>query len=132
MDEMQAAILRAKLPFLEGWNERRRQIAGMYKKNLTNFVFIRENSYGKPCYHLFVVKSPERDRLLAFLQSRGIQALIHYPVPVNRQKAFPWQKDELFSGTEQLAAEVLSIPVYPELSDEEAENIIATLHDFKQ
>jgi dTDP-4-amino-4,6-dideoxygalactose transaminase len=132
MDEIQAAILCAKLPYLKEWNERRRQIAGMYKKNLPNFEFIRENSYGTPCYHLFVVKSPERDRLMAFLQSHGIQALIHYPVPVNRQKAFPWQKDELFNGTGQLAAEVLSIPVYPELSDEEAENIIATLHDFKQ
>jgi dTDP-4-amino-4,6-dideoxygalactose transaminase len=132
MDEIQAAILRAKLPYLNGWNERRRQIAGMYKKNLPDFEFIRENSYGMPCYHLFVVKSPERDRLLAFLQSHGIQALIHYPIPVNQQKAFPWQKDELFGGTGQLAMEVLSIPVYPELSDEEAENIIATLHDFKQ
>ena len=87
---------------------------------------------GKACYHLFVIKSRFRDQLLTFLHSHGIQALIHYPVPVNRQKAFPWQKDEQFTGTEQLAATVLSIPVYPELSDEDAENIITILHAFKQ
>ncbi len=132
MDEIQAAILRVKLTYLDVWNDRRRQIAGLYASKLTDFELIRENGYGKACYHLFVIKSRFRDQLLTFLHSHGIQALIHYPVPVNRQKAFPWQKDELFTGTEQLAATVLSIPVYPELSDEDAENIITTLHAFKQ
>jgi dTDP-4-amino-4,6-dideoxygalactose transaminase len=132
MDEMHAAVLRAKLPYLTAWNERRRQIAGMYRKKMTDFELIRENAYGSPCYHLFVIKSPERDQLLAFLKNRGIQALIHYPVPINRQKAFRWQKDEVFSGTEQLASAVLSLPVYPELTDKEAENIITALHAFSK
>jgi dTDP-4-amino-4,6-dideoxygalactose transaminase len=95
------------------------------------FGKIKENEYGSSNYHLFVLKSPERDRLLTYLQKNGVQALIHYPVPINRQKAFPWQKEEAFYATESLASTVLSIPVYPELTGEEAENIISTLHAFK-
>jgi dTDP-4-amino-4,6-dideoxygalactose transaminase len=131
LDEIQAAILRVKLGYLEVWNERRVAIAERYTRELGQFGIIRNNPYGRPCFHLFVIKSPERDRLMHFLQDHGIQALIHYPVPVNRQKAFMWQKEEDFRATGQLAATVLSIPVYPELSDEEAENIITTLHAFK-
>ena len=131
MDEIQAAVLRIKLRYLDAWNDRRRQIAGMYTRKLKDLELIRNNDYGIPCYHLFVIKSPVRDQLLSFLQNHGIQALIHYPVPVNRQKAFPWQKDEVFSGTGHLASVVLSIPVYPELTDQEADNIISTIHDFR-
>ena len=132
MDEIQAAVLRTKLNYLAAWNDRRRQIAEIYRETLEEAQVIRKNQYGNPCYHLFVIKSPERDALISFLQSRGIQALIHYPVPVNRQKAFPEQKNEIFSGSEYLASVVASIPVYPELTDEEAENIISTLHAFRK
>jgi len=130
LDEIQAAILRAKLPFLPGWNMRRRQIAARFTEALTVFNPIRQNSYGNSCFHLFVIRSPKRDLLLQYLQKNGIQALIHYPVPVNRQNAFPWQKNETFLGTEQLASSVLSIPIYPELSDEEVEKIITILYAF--
>jgi dTDP-4-amino-4,6-dideoxygalactose transaminase len=131
MDELQAAILRVKLNYLTAWNERRREIAALYAEKLPMFAKIEENGYGSSNYHLYVLKSRERDRLLSYLQKNGIQALIHYPVPINRQKAFPWQKEEIFPHTEELAATVLSIPVYPELTDEEAENIIITLHAFQ-
>ena len=130
MDEIQAAVLRVKLNHLSNWNDRRREIAALYSERLPMFEKIRENDYGSPIYHLFVLKSRERNRLLSYLQNNGIQALIHYPVPINRQKAFQWQKEEIFPNTEELAATVISIPVYPELTNEEAENIILTLHAF--
>jgi len=132
MDEIQAAILRAKLRLLDEWNARRRQIASVYAKSLTEYDIIHENSYGQSCYHLFVIRCNEREALMSHLQKRGINALIHYPVPVNRQKAFPHQKDESFPGTELLAATVLSIPIYPELYDEEVQTIISALHEFKR
>ena len=132
LDEIQAAFLRAKLPHLDGWNERRRQIAATYRKRLKTVECIRENSYGTPNYHLFVVKSRQRDKLLKYLQGKEIQALIHYPVPINQQKAFPWQKEEKFPATEKLANSVLSIPVYPELTDEEVEKIITEINGFKE
>jgi len=130
MDEIQAAVLRVKLNHLSNWNDRRREIAALYTEGLPMFEKISENDYGSPIYHLFVLKSRERNRLLSYLQKNGIQALIHYPVPINRQKAFLWQKEEIFPNTEELAATVISIPVYPELTNEEAENIILTLHAF--
>lgn len=131
MDELQAAVLRVKLHFLPAWNERRLKIADLFAENINNMDVITRNDYGIPSYHLFVIKCAERDRLMSFLSDSGIQSLIHYPVPVNRQKAFRGQKNEVFSGTEHLASTVLSIPVYPELSDEETEYIITTLHAFK-
>jgi dTDP-4-amino-4,6-dideoxygalactose transaminase len=132
MDEIQAAVLRVKLNYLAKWNDRRREIAAMYNERLTTFGNIMQNDYGSSNYHLFVLKSPERDRLLSYLQKNGIQGLIHYPVPVNRQKAFPWQKEEVFHHTEELASTVFSIPVYPELAIDDAEYIINTLHAFNQ
>jgi len=132
MDEIQAAILRAKLRFLDEWNIRRREIASIYARSLTEYDIIQENSYGQSCYHLFVIRCNQREALMSHLQKCGINALIHYPVPVNRQKAFPHQKDESFPGTELLASTVLSIPIYPELYDEEVQTIISALHEFKR
>ena len=131
LDEIQAAILRVKLKHLEGWNARRREIAAIYRKKLTSVECIRENSYGTPNYHLFVVKCRERDRLIDHLSTKGIQALIHYPVPVNQQNAFPWQKAESFPATVNLAAHVLSLPIYPELTNAEVESIISTVNGFR-
>jgi dTDP-4-amino-4,6-dideoxygalactose transaminase len=132
MDEIQAAILRAKLQLLDKWNARRREIASVYTKNLVDYDLVRENSYGESCYHLFVIRCDERESLISFLQKRSISALIHYPVPVNRQKAFLHQKEEAFPGTEKLSSTVLSIPIYPELYDEEIKTIISALHEFKR
>ena len=131
MDELQAAILREKLRFLDQWNNRRREIAGKYRKSLKGFEIIKENEYGDPCYHLFVIKSNSRDALIAYLQQKGINALIHYPVPVSRQKAFPYHKEEVFAVTEDLASRVLSIPIFPEITDEETEYIISALNEYK-
>ncbi len=133
LDEIQAAVLRVKLSYLEGWNARRREIAGLYRKKLSKVECIRENSYGTPNYHLFVVKCKERERekLIEYLKEKEIQALIHYPVPINKQNAFPWQKTDSFPATEHLSACVLSLPVYPELTNLEVESIIFAVNSFR-
>jgi dTDP-4-amino-4,6-dideoxygalactose transaminase len=131
LDELQAAILKVKLKYLEKWNERRRMIALEYRKKLTTVECIRENTYGTPNYHLFVVKCRERDRLIEYLKEKEIQTLIHYPVPINKQNAFYWQKAENFPATEHLADHVLSLPIYPELTNEEVEYIISAVNGFR-
>ena len=81
---------------------------------------------------MFVIKSNSRDALISYLQQKGINALIHYPVPVSRQKAFPHHKEEVFAVTEDLASRVLSIPIFPEITDEETEYIISALNEYKE
>ncbi|HLP48621.1 MAG TPA: DegT/DnrJ/EryC1/StrS family aminotransferase [Candidatus Kapabacteria bacterium] len=118
LDEIQAAILKVKLKYLDTWNEKRRHLAASYREKLSSVSCLQENVYGLPVYHLFVIKTKNRDKLMAYLQSRDIQTLIHYPVPMNKQKGFGMQTDELFPAAARFAAEILSIPIYPELAEE--------------
>jgi dTDP-4-amino-4,6-dideoxygalactose transaminase len=131
LDEIQAAILRVKLKYLDTWNQKRRCIARIYRERIKTVDFIDENDYGQPCYHLFVIKCKDRERLIEYLNKIGINVLIHYPVPVNRQKAFIRQKNEHFPGTEFLSSQVLSLPIYPELANGEIETIISAINEFK-
>lgn len=130
LDEVQAAILRVKLQYLDKWNLRRRAIADLYRKGLKGVACLTEHDYGQVNYHLFVVKTPRRDALSAWLEKEGIKTLIHYPVPINEQKAFPGQKDEIMTCTREFAASILSLPMYPELTDREVENIIEKINLF--
>ena len=133
LDEMQAAILRVKLKYLEGWNNQRRQQAHYYRNHLKSVKCLRENSYGAPVYHLFVIKTPGRDRVVDYLKSQGIQSLIHYPVPIHRQKAFPGKanKDERYPHAERFADEIVSIPIYPELNEGDREKIVKVINEFR-
>jgi dTDP-4-amino-4,6-dideoxygalactose transaminase len=138
LDEMQAAILRVKLKLLDQWNKKRYEHAAYYRDRLKRVSYLRENGYGTPVYHLFVVKSGDRDGLLTHLQENGIRTLIHYPVPVHQQKGFPRNnKDNKkiapgeYANTERFAGEILSIPIYPELSEESRERIAEAVESFK-
>lgn len=131
LDEIQAAILNVKLKYLGQGNQERHEIAQTYKKNLQTVECLTEESYGTHCNHLFVVKSQHRDRLAEYLQNKGIQTFIHYPIPVNRQKAFSWQKDEIFENSSQFADSILSLPIHPGLSKQHIDQIIQTVNDFK-
>jgi dTDP-4-amino-4,6-dideoxygalactose transaminase len=133
LDEMQAAILRVKLPYLEDWNNQRRQQAQYYQNHLESVQCLKENSYGAPVYHLFVIKTPERDRMVDYLKSQGIQCLIHYPVPIHQQKAFPGKasENEMYPYTERFAREIVSIPIYPGLSEEDREKIVKVINEFR-
>jgi len=131
LDEIQAAILRVRLKYLDDGNSRRREIAMFYKENLNNVECLEENSYGNAVYHLFVIKTLFRDSLIKYLEDRGIQTLIHYPIPVNKQESFMSQKDEIFPSTNIFANSILSIPIYPELKTEEIEIIVRAINEYK-
>ena len=90
LDELQAAILRAKLPHLDEWNQRRRSLAKLYDELIDGEIVAKpvEREYSKHVYHLYVIRHKHRDKLQQYLTNRGIQTLIHYPVPVHMQKAY--------------------------------------------
>ena len=144
LDEMQAAILRVKLRHLDAGNERRREIASLYNAGLVTADVVcpivraeyepRTNELvrGGHVYHLYVVRSKQRDALQAHLKARGVGTQIHYPIPVHLQEAYA----DLGLGpgsypvAEQAAREVLSIPIYPELADAEAREVIEAIESF--
>ncbi len=130
LDEMQAAILRVKLPYLDKWNNRRREIAQMYRQGLRNVECLTEHEYGRMNYHLFVIKAQKRDELLAYLNDKGINSLIHYPVPINEQKSFPGQKDEKMQNTISFASSILSLPIHPALTNDEVNTVIDAINKF--
>ena len=122
LDELQAAILRVKLSRLDEWNEKRRRLAKLYNELLahTNIVLPFERTYAKHAYHLFVIRLVERDKCRRLLQKRGIQTQMHYPLPVHKQKPYKeFENADDLSNTEVICNEVLSLPLYPSLTDEE-------------
>jgi len=122
LDELQAAILRVKLSRLDEWNEKRRRLAELYKELLehTDVVLPFEGTYAKHAYHLFVIRLDERDKCQRLLKKRGIQTGIHYPIPVYNQKAYTeFENAKDLSVTEVVCNEILSLPLYPLLTDEE-------------
>jgi dTDP-4-amino-4,6-dideoxygalactose transaminase len=135
LDELQAAILRAKLPFLDIENEQRRRIAKIYQtlQGTAGLAFQRGLQESNPVYHQFVVSTPQRESLRAWLDLSGIKTLVHYPVPVHRQRAF--QGSAICVGslanTEHAASSVLSLPIYPELPEEAAERVVSAIQGWE-
>lgn len=134
LDEVQAAVLRVKLRHLEEWNDKRRGHARLYGELLKGIPVTTpvECPGNKHVYHLYVTRAPRRDELQAWLKERGISAGIHYPVPVHRQMAlqsFGYGQGRL-PVTEHVVNEVLSLPMYAELSDLEIEYVVDSLKAF--
>jgi dTDP-4-amino-4,6-dideoxygalactose transaminase len=122
LDELQAAILRVKLSRLDDWNEKRRRLAQLYKEILgqTDVMLPSEKRYAKHAYHLFVIRLAGRDNCQRFLQKGGVQTQIHYPIPVHKQKAYAaFEGTKDLSVTQTISNEILSLPLYPSLTDEE-------------
>ncbi|MGI5837812.1 MAG: DegT/DnrJ/EryC1/StrS family aminotransferase [Chloroflexota bacterium] len=132
LDEMQAAVLRVKLRYLNSWNEARRAKAKLYDSMLKGVVPPIEAEYARHVYHLYVVRSAHRDKLQSYLAKQGIGSLIHYPVPVHLQDAY--RDLGLSRGhlpvTEQCADEILSLPLYPELPDEQIAEVAEAIAQF--
>lgn len=126
LDELQAAILKVKLPNLDEWNERRRRLARLYIEMLerTGVVTPVEKSYAKHVYHLFVVRLSKRDECQRYLQKHGVQTHIHYPIPVHKQKAYAGRgvKTNL-PVTESVCTAILSLPLHPFLAPEEVADV---------
>jgi dTDP-4-amino-4,6-dideoxygalactose transaminase len=136
LDTLQAAILRVKLPRLDGWNERRRCLAKAYREHLADLPFglPQPESDGRHVYHLFVIEVDGRDRLRATLTDAGIETGIHYPIPVHRQPVLErlGYLVGAFPETEQLAARSLSLPMYPELPLNHLEHVAMSIRGWLQ
>ena len=133
LDELQAAFLRKKLEHLNRWNEWRRRLAQIYHDSLGKSVVKPiEKDYAYHIYHLYVIRSQHRDDLQKYLMKNGIQTLIHYPVPVHLQQAYYDLniKPESLPITEKYAAEILSLPMYPELKDDDVFYVADKINDF--
>ena len=134
LDELQAAMLRAKLVHLDKWNESRRALAKRFDTLLHDLPITlpQPAAWGKHVFHLYVIRTAQRDQLCAFLAERGIQTIIHYPVPVHMQEAY--RDLNIPAGSlpeaEKAAREIVSLPFYPEMHDEEIEYLAATLKEF--
>ena len=125
LDELQAAILRVGLTHLARFTDRRRELAAFYRRELRDvpgLTLPEEQPYARAVFHLFVVRHAKRDALVTALKDRGIGTLIHYPIPLHLQPALhPFGgKPGDYPVTEKAAAEILSLPLYPELSDAQA------------
>lgn len=134
LDEIQAVVLRVKLPHLAVWNESRRKHAYLYNELLkgTPAVIPTVCSANTPVYHLYVISTPKRDDLQAFLKERGVFTGIHYPIPVHLQKAmeFLGYKQGDFPVTEKVTSEILSLPMFAELEDEQIQEVVEGIKAF--
>lgn len=134
LDELQAAILRVKLKYLDGWNTLRRNIAESYKKNICNKLISApvEADFSYHAYHLFVIKCSKRNILQKYLLENGIETLIHYPVPVHMQEAYSdlgYSRGN-FPVAESYADEILSLPLYPYIPEENLSYIVQVINQF--
>lgn len=134
MDELQAAILRAKLPHLDIDNDRRRRIAGRYDEAFRDFpltlLAARPGTTSAP--HLYAVRTRQRDELRSHLTARGIETAIHYPLPLHLQPAYAFlggRRGE-FPVSEEASETVLSLPLYPTLSDDQIDAVISAVGEF--
>jgi len=134
LDELQAVVLRAKLKHLSEWNEARRHHAALYTELFDPMLVTTpvEMENARHIYHLYVIRVPERDKLQKYLKDNGIFTGIHYPIPIHQQKAFSglgYQTGD-FPETEIAVTEILSLPMFAELSDENIERVVNTIHTF--
>ncbi len=132
-----AAIGRVQLRHLESWNERRRAIAGLYSQELKGLKEIGTpplaNQDSTPVFHLYVIRTKRRDELASYLSQKGVETAIHYPVPIHLQPVYIQMyghKEGSFPVAERLGSTVLSLPMFPEMKDEEARYVTEQIKGF--
>ena len=135
LDEIQAAILSVKLKYLDKWNTNRQQIVNKYIKQIDNkyIVLPKKLDNVNHVYHQFIIRCERRDELQKHLKNCGIDTMIHYPVPIHKQKAYEEYRDLIgkLPIAEKLANEVLSLPIYPYMKEEDINLIIESINNFK-
>jgi dTDP-4-amino-4,6-dideoxygalactose transaminase len=135
LDDIHAAVLRVKLKHVDEWSERRRQIARVYDQGLAEAPMtlpFTPPGY-EHVYHLYVIENDDRDGLQAYLGSKGITALTHYPIAIHQQQGFPWGRPARVTSlpvTERSVSSLLSLPMYPELTHQEVERVIEEVLDW--
>jgi dTDP-4-amino-4,6-dideoxygalactose transaminase len=132
LDEIQAAILNVKLPYLDAENATRRQIAKRYldEINLPGLVLPPADRIQDDSWHLFVVRYPERERFIQYMNAKSIQTNVHYPLPIHQQRAYESMNAMSFPVTERIHREVISLPLNPVLKEDEVTYIIETVNRF--
>ncbi|MBI3637913.1 MAG: DegT/DnrJ/EryC1/StrS family aminotransferase [Candidatus Rokubacteria bacterium] len=132
LDELQAAILRVKLRYLETWTAARRAHAAAYRERLAGLPIVLpvERSDCRAVYHLFTIRTPRRDELQKFLQARGVATMVHYPVPLHQQPLYRHLAATGLPESERASREVLSLPLYPELTPKELAEVAAAVTAF--
>lgn len=137
LDAIQCGFLSVKLSHLEQWNEERRERAHFYNylfANVAGVIPPFEPVWSKAVYHLYIIRTYMRDELMKFLSDRGIGTGLHYPVPLHLQKAYqslPYKKGD-FEVSEKAATEILSLPMFPGLAEEQQEFIVESIADFME
>jgi len=130
LDDLHAAVLSVKLKRIDQWNDRRREIAAMYDEGLqdTGLKPPFEKAGYRHVYHLYVIETEQRDEMLKYLNQAGIDAKTHYPIAIHQQEGYPWGKPADLNVslplTESSAARVVSLPMFPELTQEEIDYVI--------
>ncbi len=133
LDEIQAAILDVKLTSLDNDNQKRRDIVRYYLYHIRNSAMILPKAYEDSAHvwHLFVIRTPERERLISHLNTHGIQVVIHYPIPPHKQQAYKEWNHLSFPVSEKIHREVISLPISPILQQDEIEKVVAAINDFR-
>jgi len=133
LDELQAAILRVKLKYLDKENARRNEIADLYLSSIKNpdVILPKVASYGKHVWHLYVVQTKERDKFQRYLETKGVQTLIHYPVAPHKQQAYKELESMNLPITEQIHREVLSLPISQVMNNEQVCEVISAVNSYK-
>jgi len=132
LDEIQAAMLRVKLRYLDNEVEKRREIAKYYLQNIKNdnIILPMVRAEDNHVWHLFVIRTSKRDELQKYLSDNGIQTLIHYPIPPHKQNAYKEWNNESYPISEQIHNEILSLPISGVQSLEDTQKIVKILNDF--
>lgn len=133
LDEIQAVILDVKLKYLDKDNERRREISKYYRENIKNPNIILPQTYDEKSHvwHVFVLRTNNREALQKHLEDNGVQTNIHYPTPPHMQGAYKELKDLSLPISEKIHREVISIPISPVMTDEEVKKVVEILNEFR-
>ena len=133
LDELQAAVLDVKLAHLDADNARRREIAAYYRKNITNPKIILPETYSEDAavWHVFVVRTDERDRFQKYLADNGVQTIIHYPTPPHKQGAYAEWNDRSYPVTEEIHRTIVSLPMSPVLTDDEVKQVTEIVNAYR-
>lgn len=132
MDELQAALLDVKLPYLDSDNNRRREIAKYYREHITNPKIILPKTYDEDAHvwHVFAVRTDNRDALVKHLEENGIQTNVHYPTPPHKQGAYAEWENQSFPVSEEIHRTIMSLPMSPVMTDDEVRTVVDVVNKF--
>jgi dTDP-4-amino-4,6-dideoxygalactose transaminase len=132
LDELQAAILSVKLKYLDSETEKRRSVADFYLKNITNpkITLPKVDNWHAHVWHLFVVRTPDRDALQKYLSDNGVQTVIHYPIPPHKQQAYASWNNMTLPISELIHAEVISLPISPVMDEKDVKAVVNIINSY--